>query len=229
MLQCSRPMTFIDFAIIYLACGAPLSMHYFFAASRKPAIYFAARIVLVSLFWPIAAFLLIKGIRTQLVSGSQIGQNDLERRLDTLRLKIERSAFSDETAASVFEFRELFARYTGLAQAANAKNSAATVNELFKLSSHGQGDIATICLERKAKNRLLDHADAASDDLVKFISASSIYSDSTLLSSATSLAELLGDRQTASRLRELNSDASSPRVEISAGLSPQDAVPAMIR
>lgn len=222
-------MTFIDLAIIYLACGAPLSMHYFFAASRKPNFYFAARIVLVSLFWPIAAFLLVHKVRTPLVSGSQIGQNDLDRRLDSLRVKIERSAFTDETAASVFEFRELFARYTGLAQAANARNSATTVNELFNLSSHQQGDLATICLERKAKNRLLDHADAASEDLVSFISASSIYSDNALLSSATSLAELLGDRQTASRLRELNSGTSSARDETSSGLSPREAVPALIR
>ena len=222
-------MTSIDLAIIYLACGAPLSMHYFFAASRNPNFYFAARIVLVSLFWPIAAFLLVQRVRTQLVSGSQIGQTDLDRRLDSLRVKIERSAFTDETAASVFEFRELFARYTGLAQAAHVQNSPTTVNELFRLSSHEQGDLATICYERKAMNRLLNHADAASEDLVSFISASSIYSDSTLLSSATSLAELLGDRQTVSRLRDLNSGTSSHRDEISAGLSPQDAVPAMIR
>ena len=221
-------MTFIDIAIIYLACGAPLSMHYFFAATRKLNLHFAAQIVLVAVFWPIAAFLLVQTVRKQRVFTSQIGQNDLDRRLDLFRIEIERSTFTDETAASVFEFRELFARYTGLAQAANARH-AVPRHELFKLSSHEQIDLASICLERKARNRLLIHADAASEDLVSFIAASGIDAVCGTLPIARAMAELLNDHLTVTRLGELEFATLSAKKETSAGLAPQDAVPVFIR
>lgn len=221
-------MTFIDIAIIYLACGAPLSMHYFFAATGKRNLHFAARIVLVAVFWPIAAFLLVQTVRKQRVFASQIGQNDLDRRLDLFRIEIERSTFTDENAASVFEFRELFARYTGLARAANARH-AVPRHELFLLSSHEQTDLASICLERKARNRLLIHANAASEDLVSFIADSCIDADCGTLSSARAMAELLDDHLTVTRLGELELGALSVNMETSAGLAPHDAVPVFIR
>jgi len=205
-------MTFIDLAIIYLACGAPLSMHYFFGASGKRNLYFAIKVVLVALVWPVAAFLLIRDLTRSRIAVSHPGQNDFDRRLDSIRVAIEHSAFADENATAVFEFRELFARYTGLAQAASTSDSLSPENELFKLSSHARGDLATVCLERKAKNRLLVHADAASEDFVCFLALANVDADPGLISSATDLAQALDDRKTLSRLRRLDSN-TVPRTE----------------
>lgn len=219
-------MTFVDLAIIYLACGAPLSMHYFFAADRKPALLFAARIVLVSLCWPVAVFLLIRDVRERHLDRQQTGQNELDRLLDPIRVEIENLAFDGEIAATVFEFRELFARYTGLVQAANAEASNAGENELFKLSSHSNGDLATLCLERKAKNRLLIHAESAREDLVSFISAAMISADQRLLKSATILAETLGDREAVLRIAELCPFAAK---DVEQGIGSRSAIPASAR
>ena len=204
-------------------------MHFFFAATRKLNLYFAVQIVLVAVFWPVAAFLLVQKVQRQRVIGTKIGQIDIERRLDSFRVEIERSAFPDGTAASVFEFRELFARYTGLARAANTKHSAASGNELFKLAAHGQADLASICLERKVRNRLLTHADAAREEFVSFIAAASINADRRLLSLASAMAESLDDQQTLSRLGELELGNLLAHEETADNLTPRDAVPAFVR
>ncbi|MBK7934221.1 MAG: hypothetical protein IPK01_12150 [Acidobacteria bacterium] len=196
-------MTSFDLAIIYLACGAPLSMHYFFAASGKPKLYFAMRIVLVALFWPIAAFSLIMSLRRPIAGANRSGGGEIERKLDSLRVEIEHSAFTDDTAASVFEFRELFARYTGLIQASTAKAEHASANELFLLSGHKNAELATRCLDRKASNQLKVHANASREDFVESIAAMTIAADGVLVRSASAVAELVGDSRTAEMLLKL--------------------------
>ncbi len=196
-------MTFIDLAIIYLACGAPLSMHYFFAASRKPDFYFAAKIVLVALVWPVAAFLLIKSLRKPLAGVILSGNSEIDRKLDSLRLELEQAAFSDETASSVFEFRELFARYTGLARTALVDAGQDTSNELFLLSGHKNTGLASRCLGRKSSNRLTIHANAAREDFVESIAALSIGAERDVVQTASEVAGLVGDVRTDGMLREL--------------------------
>ncbi len=203
-------MTFIDLAIIYLACGAPLSMHYFFGSSRTLNLNFAGKLVLVALVWPIAAFLLIRDVRRGRAAVTRTGQNDLDRRLDSIRIDIERTAFAKENATTVFEFRELFARYTGLAQASTLDIAQGPSNEMFLLTGHPNADLATRCLDRKASNRLARHAVGARTDFVDHIAALSIDAEKVVLS-ASLIAELVGDKQAVTMLGELAvGSASSP-------------------
>ena len=206
-------MTFLDLAIIYLACGAPLSMHYFFAASRKPNLYFAARIVLVALAWPVAAFLLVRALRKPIEHVIFSGSGEIDRKLDSLRLDLESAAFMDGTASSVFEFRELFARYTGLAQAAVVDSGQNTETQPFLIMGQNTAELGSRCLGRKASNRLTVHANAAREDFVESIAASSIGAEQSVVQMALTVADLVGDHRTVGMLRELDTasvDSSAP-------------------
>lgn len=221
-------MTFTDLAIIYLACGAPLSMHYFLATGRKPTFYFAMKVVLVAVIWPIAAFLLIKSLKKPLAGVVRSASGEIDIRLDALRLEIENAVFTDESAASVFEFRELFARYTGLAQAAVADPGQNTANELFLLSGHDDAELASRCLGRKASNRLTVHANAAREDFVESIALLSIGVERDLVQTASAAAGLIGDPKTVRMLRELgevciNSNVRSTPTEMLRSAEPLHA------
>lgn len=196
-------MTFLDLTIIYLACGAPLSMHYIFSARREPEFYFAAKVVLVALGWPVAAFLLIKSLRKPLEGILLSGSDEIDRKLDSLRLELEQAAFTDETASSLFEFRELFARYTGLARSSVVDAGQDPANELFLLSGHENGDLASRCLGRRASRRLKVHANAAREDFVESIAASRIGAEQDLVPTAAAVAGLVGDARTVGLLHEL--------------------------
>lgn len=204
-------MTFTDLAIIYLACGAPLSMHYFFAARRKPVLYFAAKVVLVALVWPVAAFWLMRSLRKPVGGVVLSGVSEIERRLDSLRIEIEKAAFADESAAAVFEFRELFARYTGLALASNIRFELDSPNELFQLSGHTNEDLASRCLRRKASNRLAMHANASREDFVESIAALEIGAQRSIVPGASAVAELVADAHTVGLLGEFETGRSEAK------------------
>lgn len=199
-------MTFIDLAIIYLACGAPLSMHYFFASNSKATLRFAAKVISVALVWPVSAFFLIKSVRKPASGLTSTKHSETEQKLDILRLELEDAAFSDETASLVFEFRELYARYTGLAQARSRDSVQYSSHELFLLSGHTNSELASRCIARKASNHLSIHADAAREEFVDSIAALSIAAKTGLIQTAASVADLVDDEQAIAMLYEFSND-----------------------
>ena len=197
-------MTFIDLAIIYLACGAPLSMHYFFGLRGKPTVYFIVRGIAVTLFWPVAAALLLtNSLRRGEAPALDEEAKQLDLRLDALRSDIESVAFANSNAASAFEFREVFGRYTGLVRAALGDASDASGREIFQLAGHTNTKLATRCLNRTAAVRLSAHANAARIDFVELIASLSQGLDPKISSAAVETAALIGDERTVSRLRAL--------------------------
>lgn len=197
-------MTFIDLAIIYLACGAPLSMHYFFGLRGKPTVYFIVRGIAATLFWPVAAVLfLTNSLRRSEARAFDEEVKQLNHRLDALRSDIESFAFADGNAASAFEFREVFGRYTGLVQAVSGNADDALGREIFQLSGHSNTKLATRCLNRTAAIRLSAHANAARFDFVELIAYLSNDFAREILLVAVETAELIGDEQTVYRLRAL--------------------------
>ncbi len=207
-------MTYVDLAIIYLACGAPLSMHYFFGLRRKPTVYFVARGILITLFWPAGVVsLLVDASRNRSKSIPASHLSNTDTRLDAIRIKIENLVFRNENAASVFEFREVFARYTGLIQATSMCEPETAINEIFRLSGHNNGELATRCSNRKSSLRLISHAENSRLDFVALIDSVSLNNLSAVTDLAMQAADLLSDRQTVDRLRKLSERATQSNLE----------------
>ena len=204
-------MTLTDLAIIYLACGAPLSMHYFFGQHGRLSLGFAARVVLVSLAWPVAITFFI---RRRLVDGRNTAANAapaaIDRRLDELRVQMENRAQTLGAPGSFFESREIFARYTGLAFALTRHSLDNPANELFEMSGHRDVSLAARCSSRKQKNRLQAHWDASRSDYFTMIGSLVGRDDLTILSPAIEVAEIINDRETARKLLRIADQARRP-------------------
>jgi len=134
--------------IIYLACGAPFGVY---RASSGDSTWM--RVVLSVLIWPVFA------IRLATSKGRQRATNIQDLLLST-RKSIETAAFVASSPEAVFDFREIFDRYTGLALAAQ-ESAAPAVAGLFELTGHPSRPLAESCMVRSQKARLGRHVNAA--------------------------------------------------------------------
>lgn len=180
-------------------------MHYFFAARRKSTSYFVLGGVVVTLFWPIAAisfFLIASSARAKGITDSLTEHDNAT--LDTLRIKIETLAFKHKDATSVFEFREVFSRYSGLTQASQVGTAETKTSEIFRLSQHANAQLATRCLNRNAAAHLLCHVDHARRDFIELASTIAQSENAKVLQLLTETAAVLGDDQTIGHLQRLD-------------------------
>src|SRR5688500_9947634 len=109
-------MTWLDIAIIYLACGAPFGVFQITKSLRPRSASDMAVILAALLFWPAYALLF---------AGQSLFSGDAklrERRykIEQLRLNLETALFgADATVATIFEYRDTFYRPVGLSEAAS--------------------------------------------------------------------------------------------------------------
>lgn len=117
--------------------------------------------------WPLRAVALLfefaKYGRLQANTG---GHNDVALELTQLLVDIESVSHSGATT-TLFEFRDVFTRYTGLAIAASDDDPVDTAADLFGVAGHPNPDIATVCLARKSRARLRYHLSLARADFVE--------------------------------------------------------------
>ena len=155
-------------AIIYFACGFPIAMY--LVIHRRPTL---AKMVVWSIFWPVFALVLVfRLIRPTL----EMRENARRLRIERIAAEIERDAFDGGAMAEVFEFREVFYRYAGLAEAASTPPSYMT-------------DLHERCLSRNNRKKLAFHAAEARDEFVGLASEFPARS----LQDAIALADLVGD------------------------------------
>jgi hypothetical protein len=79
-----------------------------------------------------------------------------EQEIDDLRREFESMVFDGTPHANILEFRDAFARYTGLAMALRRMDVDVS-NQLFAIADHRDGPLATRCLERRNRRRLEFH------------------------------------------------------------------------
>ncbi|MBK9215717.1 MAG: hypothetical protein IPM59_08950 [Chloracidobacterium sp.] len=164
-------------AVLYFACGFPVAIY--LVTQRRPTL---VKIVVWSLLWPVFAGVLL----FRLVFPSlEMRENARRLRIESLAAEIERDAFDDDAMAAVFEFREVFYRYAGLADAVSTP--------LPDLP-----DLHERCLARNNRVKLTIHAALARDEFVDavktFPSASRRH--------AIALTELVGDAETRSLIAD---------------------------
>lgn len=155
-------MNLTDLIIVYLACGAPFGV-YEITTLKTRSVTDAAKILLSFLFWPIFAIRIL----IQLIENGPAHKLQLSKiRLDEIRLEIERIAFTDATPSPLFEFREVFHRFTGLAEVVNEKSASKFSNDLFDISGHQNKALASRCLARENRRRIEFHRNRARYDFI---------------------------------------------------------------
>jgi hypothetical protein len=98
---------------------------------RRPTF---AKMAVWSLFWPIFAVVLVfRLIRPT----HEMRENARRLRIERVAAAIEREAFEGDAIAEVFEFREVFYRYAGLAEAA-ATARAEFIDSVASLAATGR-------------------------------------------------------------------------------------------
>lgn len=171
-------------AIIYFACGFPVAMY--LVIRRRPTF---AKLIVWSLFWPVFAVLLI----FRLVKPTpEMRENARRLRIERIAAEIEREAFGGGSMAEVFDFREVFYRYAGLANAAATASPEVT-------------DLHDRCIARNNRKKLAAHAAAARDEFTEAVASLAANGRFGAVRPAIELARLVGDEQAAHQLLGLPS------------------------
>jgi len=166
-----------DFAIIYLAFGAPFGVYR--AYSSKETWY---GVSLAIIAWPIIAVLLA-------MSTARRNSTSIQAELQAVRTELETRLLADSSPESIFEFREVFDRYTGLTLAAR-ESSTPHVSALLELTGHPSPALAGSCIGRSEISKLQRHVSAARCEFASFLSQRRS-EDAEL--AVQGLRELLGD------------------------------------
>jgi len=126
-------MYWFDVAIIYFALGAPFGVLRI-TAKREFTPFAYLRMTSGYLLWPLVAIRnvarFLAEARTSVrasTPNASTTHNASERRerhdLDAIRTELEQALFADGNSNDLYNFREVFYRYTGLAAAVNAQRT----------------------------------------------------------------------------------------------------------
>lgn len=170
-------MNIFDAIIIYLASGAPFGVFYFLHNREQLT---AGLLTLKSLVewvtWPASAFKMI--VRSNFFSGRSKPNFDPLPQLDAVRdekvceiqKSLEQMFFDGPGPAyiSIYAFREVFDRYTGLSLALGTAGNSSEVPraEIFSVADHRNVDLASICLHRRNRSLLVTHHNRARKDFI---------------------------------------------------------------
>lgn len=206
-------MTWIEFLIIYLACGSPFGVYQITQAEKPISASNILALLAVFLTWPILA---VRFLVERFVSGEE--PDTSASLIERARAAIEDAAFPAGTTDSLFEFRDVFYRYTGLARAVSA--DVAAPRDLFDVSGHSNADIAAKCLARRNREKLAFHHTQARNEFVDLIAGFALADHcQELLCIAADLANELGDTDAVADLNALRSTVKPGRHETTTSTS----------
>lgn len=226
-------MKISDLLIIYFSIGAPLAVRVYFQKSdwrrgggggEKSS---RIRALWAFLFWIPEAlrffrerkflqkFLLLKN------GEKEISISRGEKILDELQKRLEKIASASHFASSIFETRELFARYVGLTLAAQSApfggdggDGGGEINtEFFRAAGRDVPKSAAKCFYRRNRLRLLSHQTRARTDFLKLCGNLFAAADSDakeFVSTALEFVEVLNDAAARGALEKMFAEQNSP-------------------
>lgn len=192
----------INLIIIYFACGSPIGVYRVTRATHRRLPGQAAAVGAYFILWPIFATAILRRL---LNDNAKSLRSDLERKLGSIRGKIETLAFAGSPALSVFELREVFSRYTGLTLALNSVGTVFSSNELFTIARHGNAALASACMDRRTRRRLSFHQSRSRLEFVALLAAISRSEPNRkeIIGCAVQVADLLNDKESSERFNKL--------------------------
>lgn len=158
-------MNYVDLITIYLSCGAPFGVYQITKGSWAKSPSDFAKVVYAFFLWP--AFLvplMVERLSTEKHPRPHFW-------LEDIRNKIENTAFQGHMTASLFEFREIYYRFTGLSEALSEAVPQKTANDLFAISGIKNPVISSKCISRRNRERLEFHQVRARNEFVDLISS----------------------------------------------------------
>ena len=181
----------INLIIIYFACGSPIGIYRIARATQLRSPLQAAAVGVYFILWPIFAPAIL---RRSLFSDEE----KVEHAISAIRGAIEDIAFADRPTISVFEFREIFSRYTGLTLSLRRGRKAQFPTELFTAAGHENLELASVCLDRVNRRRLAFHQERARNEFVDLMVAISRSGPrgTEIVALGFQIAKLLEDKET---------------------------------
>jgi hypothetical protein len=201
----------IEIFILYLACGAPFGVYFYFQNRNSRAAVLKAFLTVV--VWIPYALRLLNANVTKKISVSKFdaleeSDSALRQKLDELQKRLTRILPESRTGVSVFEFREVVERYAGLTLARQTDEPGANESELFKITNHQNTPLGTKCLHRRNRLRLEFHQRLASRDFLKLLSKLSVFEAEKLRANALEFVTLLNDGETRRAVENLFAESS---------------------
>lgn len=204
-------MKFSDILIIYLACGAPFGVYFFLQhrTEQNSKNIFLKSAALAFVWIPYALRLLHDFITIN------FRQNNLKEsaadKLSELQKQISQALFDSDSGISVFEFREVIERYTGLTLALNAVDEfpSESEEEIFRVALRQNIKLGAECLRRRNRSRIELHQTIARKDFLQLISELSrtVKDIENLRNLTAEFVKTLGDTEAQNVLREIFDNA----------------------
>ena len=193
-------MSLFDLFIIYFAAGAPFGVYRVTTLKGAVTINVVIGLLLQIVLWPVFTVRMLVGANGRSNDGNE---------LDRLQTQIEQIAFTDGTAAAIFDFREIFARYTGLSQATNVEVVGGQVSDIFEIGNAENPKLATAVLARRNREKLIFHQMTARNEFVDMISGLAI-DQPEVIALATQVAVCVKDKLAIEDLAALTSQSNHP-------------------
>ncbi len=165
-------MNFTDLIIIYLTCGAPFGVYFFFQNRENYDIFQRLlKSLLIGLFWIPTGFRFLHQFVIKKLLKSQFAENNSTDSSQKVKITQFERVFSkyllkNNCEISLFDFRETFERYVGLTLSIPKENEIIiTDSDFFRISNHQNFKLGEICLQRRNRLRLQSHQTQARQDL----------------------------------------------------------------
>lgn len=154
-------MHWLDFAIIYFALGAPFGVLRV-NAKRMATPFTFVRSVAGYLLWPLVA---TRNVARFFIA-KPVAQKD---ELDAIRTELEKALFANSNAKDLYNFREVFFRYTGLAEAASEITQPLNNSALLNVARNTNHNLRDACLSRRDRQKFNYQFVSARQDFVEII------------------------------------------------------------
>lgn len=204
-------MYWLDFAIIYFALGAPFGVLRI-TAKRKATPFAYLRMTSGYLLWPLVAIRNVArflaeartSVRASTLNAStshNASERQVNQDIDSLRTELERALFpnarafpeSESRSRDIYAFREVFYRYTGLAQSiAEFRMQIAEwsdSNSTFDIRHSTL--VRSACIARRDRQKLNVHFTTARKDFVEALGEGNI---TEIDRTVEALAQCIGDK-----------------------------------
>jgi hypothetical protein len=209
-------MNAFEIFIIYLSCGAPFGVYFFFQHRQKSTF----PIVLLKSFLTVVVWIpyALRILNANVTKKSSVSKFDtldesdaaLRKKLDEIEKRMLQILLDCKREVSVFEFREVVERYSGLTLAGQTDQVGENERGVFEIVNHKNPELGAKCLHRRNRLRLEFHQRLASRDFLQLLAKFSFFEAEKLRRAALEFATLLNDVETRRAIENLF--AESPQI-----------------